>query len=66
MSKPKFDVLVRLTDCDGNAFLIMGAVTKALREAGVSKDEIDAYLKSAMSGDYDHLLRVTMQTVAVE
>lgn len=63
----KFDAItVKLTGRDGNAFAIIGAVTRALRKANVEQSDIDAYTKEAMSGDYDHLLRVTMQTVSVK
>lgn len=63
---PKFpEVTVQLTGQDGNAFMIMGLVTKAMRRAGVSKADIDSYLAEAQSGDYDNLLAVTMQTVDV-
>ena len=60
------DVTVKLTGRDGNAFAVMAAVIDALRKSGADKSEIDAYTSEAMSGDYDHLLRVTMQTVHVE
>ena len=59
------DVEVQLTGNDGNAFAIMGAVKKALKKAGASNDEIDEYMSESMSGDYDHLLRVAMDTVSV-
>lgn len=49
----------------GNAFAILGAVRQAMRRAGIPKEEIDAYVKEATSGDYDHLLGVTMNTVDV-
>lgn len=63
---PKTDVTVKLIGKDGNAFAIMGAVTKAMKKAGVPKTTIDAYMDEAMSGDYDHLLRTTMEYVEVE
>ncbi len=45
---PKFpNIEVQLSGEDGNAFSIMGRVTKA------------------MSGDYDNLIQVTMNTVEV-
>lgn len=59
------DVHVTLTGEDGNAFAIMGAVRKALRRAGVSGDEIGSYTAEATSGDYDHLLQVSMAWVDV-
>ncbi len=62
---PKTDVVVKLLEEDGNAFMIMGRVTKALRRAGHA-DLITQYTEEAMSGDYDNLLRVTMEYVKVE
>lgn len=59
------EVEVDLIGNDGNAFSIMGAVTKAMRRAGVSREEQDAYFKEATSGDYDHLLATTMKWVSV-
>lgn len=58
-------IRVQLTGRDGNAFMVMGLVQKAMQRAGVPKYEIDAYLQEAMSGDYDHLLSTTMQWVDV-
>jgi hypothetical protein len=61
---PKFpNVKVRLVGQDGNAFAIMGRVTRALRRAGVKADEIKAYTDECTSGDYDHLLATTMRWV---
>jgi len=61
----KYDIQVQLIGQDGNAFAIMGSVQRALRKAGASKEEINQYLKEAMSGDYDNLLRTTMDWVEV-
>lgn len=61
----KYDVRVSLIGQDGNAFAVMGAVQRALRKAGAPKEEINQYLKDAMSGDYDNLLRTTMDWVEV-
>lgn len=47
---------------DGNAFAIMGAVKQALKSAGQG-DKIREYLGKAMSGDYNHLLTVSMEYV---
>lgn len=59
------DVHVDLVGEDGNAHNILGLVRRALREAGVPKAEVAEYFKAAQSGDYDHLLRVTMAWVDV-
>ena len=37
----------------------------AMQRAKVEKEVIDAYMEEAMSGDYDNLLRVTMDYVEV-
>jgi len=64
---PKFpEVMVRLIGEDGNAFTIIGKVAKALKRAGISNDEVAQYRTRAMGGDYDNLLRVTMEWVNVE
>ena len=63
---PKYpNVEVDLSNTDGNAFSIMGAVRKAMRRANCDKKEIDAFLDEATSGDYDNLLKVVYETVEV-
>jgi hypothetical protein len=57
------EIFVQLSGQDGNAFAIMGAVANALKRNDVAKEEIDEYLADAMSGDYDNLLRVSMEWV---
>jgi hypothetical protein len=47
---------LRLVGLNGNAFSLMGAFQHQAREEGWSHAEIDAVLKEAMSGDYDHLV----------
>ncbi|MFA5558163.1 MAG: hypothetical protein WDA59_01700 [Methanofastidiosum sp.] len=59
------DVEVELIGQDGNAFLILGKVQKALRRAGVSEEEVKQYYEEATAGDYNHLLRTTMDWVEV-
>jgi hypothetical protein len=61
----KYAIEVQLTDNDGNAFAIMGQVSRALRNAGATPDEIKQYQSESMSGDYDNLLRVAMEWVEV-
>jgi len=60
---PKFDISVNLVGEDGNAFAIMGRVSKALKKAGASSEEVKQYMDESMSGDYDNLLRVAMSWV---
>ena len=62
---PKYDVKVKLVGTDGNAFAILGKVKQALGKAGAPPEDIKAFLKDAMSGDYNHLLCVCMDWVDV-
>jgi len=66
MIAPTTKPTVKLTGRDGNAFSIMGRVKKALMRTGADKEYIDQYLSEATSGDYDHLLVVSMEYVDVE
>ena len=59
------NINVQLTDEDDNAFSIMGAVSKALRKAGVPAEKIKKYTNESMSGDYDNLFRTAMSWVNV-
>jgi hypothetical protein len=52
-----------LVGVDGNAYAVMGYVRKAMKESGFNEKEIKAYLDDAMSGDYDHLLAVSVEMV---
>ena len=49
----------------GNAFAILGAVKRELVKAGYG-DLAKQYVEEATKGDYDNLLRVTMEYVEVE
>lgn len=57
IKKPK----LKLVGEDGNAFAVLGAAQRAARNAGWTKEQIDAYRTEAMSGDYDNLLAVTQE-----
>lgn len=59
-------ITVQLTGNDGNAFSIMGQVTKAMKQGGCTKQQCDEYMTEAMSGDYNNLLQVSMATVTVK
>ena len=61
----KYNITVELVGHDGNAFAIMSRVSRALEEAGASKEEVSQYMNESMSGDYDNLLRVATEWVDV-
>ena len=45
-----------LVGVNGNAFMIMGVFQRQAKKEGWTKEEINAVLDEAMSGDYTHLL----------
>ena len=51
---------------NGNAFSIIAKANAAARKAGWTQAQIDAYQQEAMSGDYNHVLRTTMQYFDVD
>ena len=59
--QPKYKVAAK--PVDGNSLSVIGAVTKALRNAGASSEEISQYQEEATNGDYNHLLQVSMKWV---
>jgi len=64
--QPRFpNIEVELVGNDGNAFSILGNVTRAMRRGGVPKTDIDAFMAEATAGDYDHLLGTVMRWVEV-
>lgn len=64
---PKFpDVTVVLSGQDGNAYLIIGRIARALKLGGATKEDVETFIKEAMSGDYENVLRTCMKWVNVE
>lgn len=58
-------VQVQLTGRDGNAYAVLGAVIRALRQKGVPKHLRIAFVAEATASDYDHLLATAMRWVDV-
>lgn len=65
VSIPQKKIKVKLLGDDGNAFLILGKVSRALKRAG-RKEEAKAFVEEATQGDYNHLLRTAMKYVEVD
>ena len=64
---PKVKVkLGNLGGPDGDALGVMGRVTAALKNAGVAKDQTDAFIKDATSGNYEHLLATAFEWVNIK
>ncbi len=48
------------SDGDGNAMMIVGAVRRAMKQAGWTPEEVSAFSTEALSGNYDHVLQACM------
>lgn len=52
---------VKLTDLDGNAFAIMGALRKQARQDKWTDEEVKLMIQSMLDAtDYDHLLQIAI------
>ena len=60
------NIEVTLVGTDGNAFAILGKVSRAMKRGNVPQAEIDKFYAEATSGDYDHLLAICMKWVTVD
>lgn len=66
MSTVKYpNIEIELVGYDGNAFAIIGKVSRELRRNKVSADEVKAFQNEATSGDYDHLIQTVLSWVEV-
>ena len=52
-----------LVGINGNAFNVMGYVTHAMTQCNFPKEKREEYINKATSGDYDHLLAVSMDYI---
>lgn len=58
---PKYPKIhIRLLGEDGNAYAILGRVTREMKRNGLA-DQVDAFRKEATSHDYTHLLVTVMR-----
>ena len=58
-------VTVEMSGPSGNAWAVMGNVVAALKRAGKASLK-DEYMKRAMSGDYENLLKVSGEYVRIK
>ncbi len=67
MAQVKFpQVKVQLTGLDGNAFMIIGRVRRAMKEKHIAPEAIEEFTSTAMSGNYDNVLQTCMAWVNVK
>lgn len=62
----KTGLKLKLVGRDGNAFAILGAAQKAMKQAGLPPEDIKKYMDEATSGNYNNLLQVTMEWFDVQ
>ena len=58
MTTPENKPTVQLSGNDGNAFAIIGACSRAAKNAGWDSARISEFEDEMMSGDYNNLLQV--------
>lgn len=61
----KYTAEIDLSTIDGNAYAIMGAAQRKLKQAGASQEEINQYLDESMSGDYENLVATVSKWLVV-
>jgi hypothetical protein len=66
MAEEKQKPVVKLIGGDGNAFSVLGACLRVLRQAGYSQAEQVRFMKEATSGDYNQVLATAMKWLEVE
>ena len=62
---PELEAEFCLSGPDGNAFVILGRVSRLLRDAGHG-DEVEAFRNEATSGDYENLKACVERWISVE
>lgn len=59
------EIGLRRSETEGNAFALVGAVRRALLNAGVPRRMVEEFTAQAASGDYDKALQVCMTWVSI-
>lgn len=58
------NITIDIDGPDGNAFAIIGIVTREFRKSGMPQHQIDRIVKKATSGDYEHLKKTLKDEAA--
>jgi hypothetical protein len=61
----KTNITVKLVGQDGNAFMILGKVSRALKQGG-HPELAKEFVEKATQGDYNELITTVMEYVEVE
>lgn len=67
-ARPRFAarVVVDLDTAQADPFYIIGEVRRAMKEAGATARQANAFNRDVVAGDYNHMLDVVERWVAVE
>lgn len=60
---PETKAKAQIVGKDGNAFAVMGRALLGMKHAGYSAELREQYQRECLSGDYDHMLAVTLDYV---
>lgn len=64
---PKYpNIMLVLSDCDGNAYAILGRVKKSLRRNNIADSVFEEFKAEATAGDYEHLLQTCFRWFDVD
>ena len=67
MTETKYpEINIPLVGEDGNAFSILGRVSRIMKRNGIYTNKWEEFHTEATSGDYDNLLRTVMAWFAVD
>jgi hypothetical protein len=60
------NITVELVGHDGNAYNILARCRQAMRSAGVPQAQMEAFMREATAGDYNHLLATALRWFEIE
>lgn len=67
MNETKYpEIMVPLVGEDGNAFSILGRVSRIMKRKGIHEEKWDEFHAEATAGDYDNLLVTVMKWFSVD
>jgi hypothetical protein len=66
MKQDKKKPVLKLSNADGNVFMIIGLARRAAQKAQMNPTDITAMVTEMMSGDYDNVIQTCMKHFEVE
>lgn len=67
MPTPKYpNIIVELSDKNGNVFNLMALCTQEMKRAGLTKEEQEEFRKQMMHSDYDNAIITCLNWFTIE